>query len=172
MVHIRRERPGDIAAIREVVDAAFGQPVEGRLVDTLRARGDVTLSLVALRGETVVGHILFHPLEIHARHDRASAIGLAPLSVHPDLQQRGVGSQLARVGLATCRALGHGRVLVLGDPAYYRRFGFVPAIRYGIKDPFGLKDHRPFMARPLARGAFAGVRGLAEYPTAFKELES
>jgi putative acetyltransferase len=91
------------------------------------------VSLVALDpDERVIGHVLFTPVEIHAASGVSGAIGLAPLAVRREHQDRGVGSALVRAGLARCREIGEPVVVVLGHPSYYPRFGFRPAWELGL----------------------------------------
>ncbi len=118
---IRYARPADHPAIADVIAAAFGRADEAQLVERLRADGDVLFELVAEEDGAVVGHILFSRLWA----DRAELYGaLAPLAVAPDRQGQGVGSNLSRRGLECAREFGCHGLLVLGEPAYYGRFGF------------------------------------------------
>ncbi len=159
---IRFARPADHAAIAEVVEAAFGQPDEARLVERLRAAGDVLLEMVAADAAgSVTGHILFSRLWA----DRAELIAaLAPLAVRPGLQRTGVGSALVRRGLEQAREFGAHGVLVLGHPAYYPRFGFAAEAAAGVKSPF--TGSPSFMALALEPGAFDAPMHVA-YPDAF-----
>lgn len=132
-IAIRPERPGDLAAIREVHETAFRRSDEARLVEAVRRTDRFVpgLSLVAEAAGSVRGHALFS--WIHAvGADAAPVMALGPIGVAPACQNRGVGSALIEHGLAAVRALRCGAVAVLGDPAYYRRFGFHPAARYGV----------------------------------------
>lgn len=142
-MHVRRERPADHDAVRAVHRAAFGrretdrpvEVVEARLTDELRR--DVGflphLSLVAVRDDVVVGHVLatrgwLEPLGI-------PALGLGPLGVLPDAQGRAVGTALMHALLAVAEACEERVVALLGAPAYYRRFDFRPAAELGIEAP-------------------------------------
>src|SRR5437868_14440298 len=136
MIHIRPEQPDDLAAIRQVNERAFDGPTEADLVDLLRRRGKVTLSLVADHQGQVVGHILFSPVVIEATGQSVAAVGLAPMAVLPEWQNQGVGSLLVKAGLDECRRLGHQAVVVLGHADYYPRFGFVPASRFHIRSEY------------------------------------
>jgi len=122
-VTIRRRTPADDAAIVRTVDAAFGGPAESTLVRTLRDPGLAAIELVAAE-DAVVGHALFSVLEVMVAARRVKALALAPVAVQPDRQRRGIGSALIRDGLGLARADGWDAVIVLGDPAYYARFGF------------------------------------------------
>jgi putative acetyltransferase len=166
MVVIRQEKPEDIAAIRHVNEQAFGRPAEADLVDALRTRGKVTLSLVAVQDDRVVGHILFSPVMIESEGKVFAAVGLAPMAVLPELQRQGIGSLLVKRGLELCREAGHECVVVLGHPEYYPRFGFVPASKYGIKCEYDVPD-AVFMAIELREGALQGRAGTAKYQPEF-----
>ena len=166
---VRQERPQDIAGIRRLNEQAFGQPAEADLVDLLRARGKVILSLVAAQGDLIVGHILFSPVMIESEGNLFAAAGLAPMAVLPELQKQGIGSQLVEHGLEQCRKTGHECVVVLGHAEYYPRFGFVPASRYGLKCEYDVPDE-VFMALELRKGALKGREGIARYEPEFKEV--
>jgi putative acetyltransferase len=136
-LHIRLELPSDIAAIDALQRAAFARhphsdQTEHLIVERLRGRGQLTLSLVALDGGgQVVGHIAFSPVKI-AGQDQGW-FGLGPLAVLPQVQGRGVGTALVEAGLACLRRRdAHGCVLV-GEPDYYGRFGF--AARESLRYP-------------------------------------
>lgn len=168
MPEIRQERPEDADAIREILVAAFGGEAEARLVDRLRASGKVACALVAEEKGRVLGHIAFSGIEIGDHH--APALSLAPLAVIPAFQRLGIGSALASAGLEWLRQENRQRVLVVGDPAYYPRFGFVPASRFGLKCPFPAPENA-FMAIELQPGAFKDISGLVHYGHEFDDLE-
>ncbi|MGH6964479.1 MAG: GNAT family N-acetyltransferase [Phenylobacterium sp.] len=126
-MQIRLERPEDAATIRALTDAAFkGMPfsnqTEAKVIDALRAAGALTLSLVATEGGEIVGHVAFSPVRING--EAGDWYGLGPVSVWPDRQRKGIGQAQIREGLQRLRSLGAGGCVLLGDPAYYRRFGF------------------------------------------------
>ena len=117
---IRDEVEADHAAVARLHRLAFGGDAEARLVDALRRSDTVAVSLVAQSDDAViVGHVLLSRLV-----SPPGALGLAPLAVLPDRQRRGVGSALVRAALARAREGGWAAAFVLGDPAYYGRFGF------------------------------------------------
>lgn len=166
MIHVREEQPEDVDAIRRVTTDAFGQPQEAALIVTLRTNcADELLSLVALNGGDVVGHILFSPATLGDVH----GMGLAPMAVTPECQKAGVGSQLVRVGLATLAERGCPFVIVLGHADYYPRFGFEPASKRGIRCEWDVPDD-VFMILVLDVDAMSGVSGLARYRPEFSEL--
>lgn len=128
-ISIRPERPGDADAIAQVMREAFaGHPhsrqTETHIVAALRSAGVLAISLVAEREGTVVGHVAFSPVTIS--NGTTGWFGLGPVAVAPAYQRRGIGGALIREGLASLRALGARGCVVVGDPAYYRRFGFGP----------------------------------------------
>lgn len=161
---IRHETDADIAGIRSVVQAAFGRPGEAGLVDALRRAGALALSSVAAIGEQIVGHVAFSPITIGGRRP---ALALAPLAVAPDWQRQGIGSALVRCGLDACRRAGHEIVIVLGAPAFYGRFGFMPASEAGIECPFPAPPGA-FMVLELSPGAARGCRGMVHYRSEFE----
>jgi putative acetyltransferase len=169
MLLIRGERSEDIAAIHEVHALAFGRAAEAELVDTLRARGKATLSLVAVEDDRLVGHILFSPVTIEAGDRRLPALGLAPMAVLPERQKRGIGTQLVKIGLLECRNAGYDCVVVLGHPAYYPRFGFVPATRYGLTSEYEVPDEA-FMVLVWQEAVLKDRRGVARYQPEFREV--
>lgn len=167
---IRPERPGDYAAIDEVNRLAFGQDNEARLVTAIRqSKGfDPSLSLVALRNDEVVGHILFSQIHIDTSGGDVPATALAPMAVRPVYQRQGIGSEMVRAGLEACRRAGHRIIIVVGHPDYYPRFGFTPAGTHGLQCPFPVPDEA-FMALALTPGSLDEVRGVVRYPPVFND---
>ena len=167
MIEIRAERPGDITAMREVHTRAFGGPVEARLVQLITVRQKALISLVALNEDRVAGHILFSRVTIADSPVTFVGVGLGPVAVLPECQRRGIGSKLILEGLEKCRHAGYDAVVVLGDPAYYSRFGFSRAADIGLENEYGVHDE--FMVLPLHDGALEGVGGLVKYLSEFRE---
>lgn len=132
---IHPERPADAAIIRQVTEAAFAvaehsDGTEGAIIDALREAGALSVSLVATVAGEVVGHVAFSPITLNDKD--LGWYGLGPVSVRPDLHGRGIGATLVRTGLEQLKAQGARGCVVLGDPRYYRRFGFAQdaAIHY------------------------------------------
>ena len=129
MTTIRKETIADAVAIEAVTVAAFREAAhashtEHFIIRALRDSGQLAVSLVALDGGSVVGHVGVSPVTIS---DGSSGwYGLGPISVDPDCQRQGIGSLLMKDALAELRALGAAGCVVLGDPDYYSRFGFRP----------------------------------------------
>lgn len=124
IVTTRPESPSDQAAIREIHEQAFARVDEADLVEALGTEGLARLSLVAVRGGEVLGHVLFSEITLDADGARRPCLALAPLAVHPEHQRRGLGARLVMDGLARVRAGEPRLVFVLGDPGYYEKFGF------------------------------------------------
>lgn len=142
-LRIEAERPGDAIKIGQITATAFApMPFsdgdEARLVDALREARALTISLVAIAADgELVGHIAFSP--VHFDGQPSDWYGLGPVSVAPGIQRRGVGSALILEGLARLGDLKAGGCVLLGDPNYYSRFGFVslPAVTYrGKPNPY------------------------------------
>ena len=167
MVEIRGEAPNDYKAIREVNERAFGGAAEAKLVDMLRAAKKIVISLVAVHLNSVVGHILFSPVTVAEAPENLRAVGLAPMSVLPEFQSRGIGSRLVREGLEACRQAGCDVVVVLGHPRYYPRFGFLKAKECGLDNEYSAVDS--FLVLELRKGVLPEVRGLVKYSPEFRE---
>ncbi|MBW3557879.1 MAG: N-acetyltransferase [Actinobacteria bacterium] len=171
-MEVRPEIRADERAIDEVHRLAFAREDEAKLVAALRV-GDTylpELSLVALRGGEVVGHVLVTLVDLSPRGGAPAlpVLALAPLAVRPDSQGRGVGGALVETALRRAAVRAEPLVVVLGDRGYYSRFGFVPASTLGIAAPFAVADDALQVRRlPAFRSAAAGV---IRYPPEFSGL--
>ncbi|MBU2009665.1 MAG: N-acetyltransferase [Chloroflexi bacterium] len=168
MPAIRPEAPEDISAIHHVNKQVFGRENEAKLVDKLRNRGVLTISLVAVQDSEIVGHIAFSPVIVETGRSSFEAITLAPLVVLPAYQRKGIGSQLVGAGLEECRHLGHEIVVLVGHPDYYPRFGFVRAKTKGLECEFEVPNEA-WMVLVLRGHALAGRRGTVRFQPEFKE---
>ena len=169
MVTVRPEGDNDRRAVHRVQVAAFGRVAEADLVETLRAQGCATISLVAEVRNQVVGHILFSPVTIEDDRSQWQALGLGPMAVLPEDQRQGIGTALIREGLQQCGVRGHEVVVVLGHREYYPRFGFIPASRKGLRCEFPVPDEA-FMVVELVENALRGRTGSVKYHRAFGEV--
>lgn len=127
LISIRQEVKTDIEVIRQITQEAFknnqhSNGTEGAIIDALRTANQLTLSLVALSGDEIVGHIAFSPIRIDG-HD-LGWYGLGPVAVEPSRHGQGIGTALINEGLARLKAMGGKGCVVAGDPHYYQRFGF------------------------------------------------
>jgi putative acetyltransferase len=154
---IRNEAAQDTEQVREIVRTAFPGEAESQLVDALRANGNAMISLVAVDGTQILGHILFSPVSTTPPSE-AQGLGLAPVAVRPEAQSQGIGSALIREGLRLCEGLGYDYCVVLGGSDYYQRFGFEKASLFGIRNEYGVDDE--FM---MIRFSERTVAGLVQY---------
>jgi putative acetyltransferase len=168
LLEFRAEQREDEEGIAQVHRLAFGRDTEANIVRALRASPHFIpeLSLVAMDGSRVVGHILLTHVQIRGDAGLHSALSLAPMGVVPDRQRHGIGSALIGHALREARDQGHGVVVVLGHADYYPRFGFVPASRAGIRPPFVAPD-AAFMVCELRPGDVRGMSGIVQYPPEF-----
>jgi predicted N-acetyltransferase YhbS len=128
---VRLDEPGDRAAALEVERSAFGSDEEAAIVDAVRDE-EGSFALVAEEDGEVVGHVQLSRAVV----GETPVLALGPVGVAPDRQRRGIGSALLRAALEEARRRGEIAVILLGDPAFYPRFGFEPAARYGLRNPF------------------------------------
>lgn len=167
MTMVRLEKTEDIDGVRRLNEQAFETPSEAGLVDRLRARGKLVVSLVAADGDRIVGHIAFSRVSV-AANPRVPGVGLGPMAVLPDRQGQGIGSQLVRAGLDRCRDMGYDFAVVVGHPEYYPRFGFVQASKYGITCVWEVPEG-VFMALELRPQGLVSASGLVAYEPDFDE---
>ena len=167
-LNIRQERPEDYDAVYHIVKEAFAKAEhtdgnEQNLVVKLReSRSFIPeLSLVAIEDGKIVGHILFTKALVSG----AYVLALAPLSVLPEYQNRGIGLSLIKQGHIVAHKLGYKYSVVLGHSEYYPKAGYIPASQYGIKAPFEVADAN-FMAVCLD-GNEDKLNGIMEYDGAF-----
>ena len=150
MIEIRDERASDAEGVYRVVSAAFGRPDEAELVEELRRAGDCVVSLVAEEDGEIAGHVLLSRMEAPFR-----ALALAPVSVVPTRQRRGIGSALIRSAVERARKEGWEAIFVLGEPGYYGRFGFDAAAAAGFTSPYA-GEHFMVLALGTALPASTG----------------
>ncbi len=154
---IRPQRPHDLALLDPLLDRTFGPDRQARTVYRLREGvapvAELSFAAVDSR-DRLLASLRFWPILIEA----LPAILLGPLAVEPDLQGRGMGRALVAHGLAAARAHGHRLCVVVGEPEYYRPFGFVDAPSRGLKLP-GPVDPRRFQVAELAPRAFNDLDG-------------
>jgi putative acetyltransferase len=129
---IREETAQDQDGIRQMYRLAFGGAAVAKLADDLRETRDAVISLVAVKEDKVIGHIMLSRLKAPMK-----ALTLAPLAVHPDFQRQGIGATLIRKGLDRAKQDGCTAVFVLGDTGYYERLGFTVNAAKGFSSPYG-----------------------------------
>ena len=170
-IRLRQETKDDFNEVFDVNHLAFGQDNEAKLVDALRNNPTAfvpRLSIVATESDTIVGHILF--TKINIKDDEGNlheSLGLAPMAVKPEFQNRGIGGQLIRKGFEVAKDLGFTSVVVLGHEHYYPKFGFEPATKWNIKAPFAVRPNH-FMAIELVKDGLKNISGTVNYPKEFE----
>lgn len=175
---MRRETPSDIDAVRQVVAQAFardartgllvqGEPVKVRLLDRLRVSDAwrPALSWVAVDGDDIVGHAVCTTAHVSS----TAVVGLGPVGVDPRQQRTGVGSALVHALIGAADVLDVPLVGLLGDPAYYGRFGFRPSTDVAVLPPDAAWG-RHFQVRALSAHD-EGLRGTFRYAHAFDGLD-
>ena len=166
---IRREEQADSEGVRAVHLACFPTEGEANLVDALRNEGLAAVSLVAVMGKEVTGHILFSPVTVDGRTDvNVKGAGLGPVAVLPSFQNKSIGSRLIREGLKEAETAGFDFIVCLGGPKYYGRFGFTPASTYGLGNEYGVDSE--FMVVELNAGALRDIQGIVKYAKPFQDL--
>ncbi|HEX7172182.1 MAG TPA: N-acetyltransferase [Candidatus Limnocylindria bacterium] len=170
---IRPELPVDLDHIHELHRAAFSGPAEAELVDAIRSGPDFVpeLSQVAVTADgSVLGHVLLSRIALRPEEEgraKVDVLALAPLAVLPPHQGRGIGASLMEEALAIADARDEPMTVVLGSPAFYGRFGFVPALDMGITGPYDDAGDA-FQARPRPGLEDAELpSGTAIYPAMF-----
>lgn len=155
----------DAPRIDALLRKAFKQDAEAELVQQLREDGLLTLGIVATDDEGgIVGYAAFSPVDVGGE-DR-QWVALAPLAVDESLRRQGLAEKLVYEGLDTLNEFGYAAVVLLGDPVYYRRFGFVPAVRHQLTCRWsGTED--VFQVYALAEDALTGADGEVVFSTPF-----
>jgi putative acetyltransferase len=171
MIVIRPEQKEDIERIKEINDLAFNGLNESKLIAGVRDSEYFIpeLSLVAVNENQVIGHILFSIISIETEDGHVPTIGLAPMAVHPDFQNQGIGSYLVSEGIQRCKGLNYEHVFVLGHPNFYPKFGFIPSTVKGIRSPFPVPDE-VFMVNEIREGSLTDISGKIVYPPAFDSV--
>ncbi|MGG0650468.1 N-acetyltransferase [Bacillus mycoides] len=174
MVTIRQEQKNDYRKTEEVVKEAFlneefSDKKEHELVKRIRECDAFIpeLSIVAV-DEEIVGHIMLSKITIEQDGTTVDSLALAPVSVAPSHQKKGIGGKLIGAALEKAKEPGYGSVVVLGHPEYYPKFGFKKASEWNIKAPFEVPEE-VFMVMELTENALEGVEGVVQYSSAFAE---
>lgn len=163
ILQIREAKDSEFNEVYRIESQAFGYEKEAELVKALLndPTAEPTLSLLAFRDESAVGHILFTSVQLINTPERVSAYILAPLAVLPGVQNQGIGGKLIERGLEILSESGGELVFVLGHPGYYPRYGFQPAGVLGFTAPYPIPDihANAWMVQELSPGIIGSVRG-------------
>jgi len=170
---IRQETSADYSAVFNIIKDAFKAEVlsdntESFLVEKLR-KSDAfipRLSLVATHNNKIVGHILLTKIQIKNKNKSVDSLALAPVSVKPEFQKRGIGRELIIASHKRAIELGYKSIILLGHENYYPRFGYKRASNYNIKIPFDAPDEN-CMAIELIKNGLKNVNGTVVYDKAF-----
>jgi len=162
-MNLREEAAADVNAVRQLLLASFPGAGEADLVEKLRAAGDAVISLVAIDGGVLTGHVMFSRMAAPF-----PALGLAPVAVLSDWRRRGIAAALIQEGIKRAKNEGYAGIFVLGDPGYYQRFGFSIHHADGFDSPYAGPY---FMALPLQGNQLPSQSGRVDYAPAFSALE-
>ncbi len=169
-MRIRPEQPADRDAVHRVERAAFGRDNEADLARALHDTVTPVVSLVAEDEGAIVGHVIVSPVTLEGDPSAPGLGGLGPVGVLPERQGQGIGGELVRAALAGARDLGWQAVFLVGDPAYYVRFGFELAAPRGFT--YGHPHFDPVLqVAVLTAGALDGRGGRVRFDPAFAEHE-
>lgn len=170
-LYVRGEKQADYDTIFEINKLAFGREDEGSLVNAIRKTRsyEFGFSLVAVKEDVILGHALFSKGFITHRNRRFKCLVLGPVAVLPEHQRRGVGKALIEEGLERAKEVGFGAVVVVGDPVYYSKFGFIPALSKKLRTTMKIPDEN-FMVKEISRNALRGIIGTVMFPREFLAL--
>lgn len=172
---LRQEETKDFKAVFNLIEKAFeSEPMSNHqeqfLVERLRKSQAFIpeLSIVAEINDQIVGHILLTQLKIKNGQQEFDSLALAPVSVLPEFQGKGIGGALIKEAHKKAKALGNQSIVLLGHEKYYPQFGYKPADQFGIKLPFEVPKEN-CMVIELVENGLAGISGVVEYPKAFSK---
>ncbi|AZB18039.1 N-acetyltransferase [Chryseobacterium indologenes] len=173
-MRIRQEEENDHESVFLLIEEAFrnmehSDHQEQFLVEKLRVSDafipELSLVMEDDDGE-IAGHILFTKIRIENASESFESLALAPVSVKPDFQNQGIGSQLILHGHHIARELGYQSVILLGHEKYYPKFGYEKTSNFGISFPFEIPEENG-MAIELVKDGLKNVKGVVKYPKEF-----
>ncbi|MGF1550430.1 MAG: GNAT family N-acetyltransferase [Sphingomonadaceae bacterium] len=168
-MEIRPESPADFVKVEALLRGAFPTGAEADLVKKLRAEGDAEIALVAAQRGGIAGHVMLSRMEVRGGGRAYRALGLGPVAVAQAARGAGIGGKLIEKGLAIARERGFEIVFLVGEPGYYRRFGFAARTAEPFVSPYAGPY---FLALVLDPDLPLPREGRAEYAPAFAEMES
>ena len=167
MIEIRKEIQSDHDDVRAINDRAFGQSIEGEIVENIRDACNEIVSLVALNDGEIVGHILFSPVVVENGEKEIKAMGLGPMAVSPRFQKQGIGTLLVNEGIKILKKSKYHFIIVLGHSGYYPRFGFEKASKYGLIPQWSGIPDEAFMVLCLDASRMQHLAGVVHYRDEF-----
>ena len=165
---IRPEDLNDHAAIDTLNREAFESNVEADLVQLLRDRGELSISLVAIDDFAIVGHVAAS--EVSVQDKNIHMVGIGPIAVSVFHRKQGIGASLMQAILNVAKEEGFKSAVVLGDPKYYGRFGFQTASNFNLENEYNEAD--AFMAKELEVDSLKDISGLVKYVRAFSQCNA
>ncbi len=166
-IAVRPAEPADLDAIRQVHLSAFPTAMEADLVERLDRDGDLVISLVAEQDGVTIGHVALSRMKVARGNDNWRALGLGPIGVLRGYQGAKAGTALIEAAMAIARATKEDLIFVLGEPDYYRRFGFSAEAARPFRSPYSGPF---FMAAALKPGFVAPEQADADYAPAFAAI--
>lgn len=154
-MNIRPETKQDKESIYKINCEAFGTDIEAKIVDALRDSGQLKLSMVAEDHGNIIGHIAYSPMTFPDARIAVNAVALAPMSVAPAFQRKGVGSRLINISVEELKRSNVDIIFLIGHPEYYPKFGFQPAFStLGVKSNFEDVPDDAFMYLKISENPF------------------
>jgi predicted N-acetyltransferase YhbS len=172
-MRIRSERKEDYEIITRINDIAFKGKKEGVLISQLRKKRDYKkeLSLVAIKNDKIIGHLLLFPLTIKTDNSQLKTLSLGPIAVLPENQKQGVGKELVKKGIEVAKRKGFKSIIVIGHKEYYPKFGFRKSAEYKISLPrrYSKVPSEAFMILELEKDCLKEVGGEIVFPKEYDE---
>ena len=172
-MRIRSEKKEDYETITKIDDIAFKGKQEGILIKRLRKKREYNkeLSLVAVKDEKIIGHVLLFPLFIKTDNSQVKTLSLGPMAVLPEHQKRGVGKELIKKGIEVAKKKGFKSIVVIGHKGYYPKFGFRKSAEYKLRLPekYSKIPSEAFMILELEKNCLKEVLGEVQFPKEYDE---
>ena len=160
---IRETQESDLEEVFNLIHSSFGNKTESNLVKQLISDGDVLINLVVESSDTIIGNVVVSKITMEPDIGLFCG-GVAPVSVVPDQQSSGVGSKLMTAVINESKKTGMDALFLLGDPNYYKRFGFIVS---KLKNDYSVEH---FQELELTEGCLVYVKSKVTYANAFLNL--
>ena len=160
---IREAQESDLEEVFNLIHSAFGNRAESDLVRQLISDGDVLINLLVESSNIIIGNVVVSKITMEPDLGLFCG-GVAPLSVLPDHQSSGVGSKLMTAAINESKKMGMDALFLLGDPNYYKRFGFIVS---KLKNDYSVEH---FQELELTEGCLVNIKSKVTYANAFLNL--